>query len=359
MKKIQHILIVAPAFPENDQQGIVIPPLQLYLKEIRNRYPLVRISVISIHAPFFSTRYDWNGISVYPLNGKNGNLLLRPFIWLKGIFQIRKIHTLFPIDLVHSFWYNESTFLGSQLAKRFSIPHFATFMGQDAKKSNLYNRIINSKRIGKIALSQFQSEVYRTHSNQPIHAVIPFGISKYDSELEKAPSKTTLIDLICVSSLIELKRIDLFIDLVARLKVFFPSITAEIIGEGKLFVALTTKIKTLGLENNITLLGKLSRENCLARMKSAKILIHTSCYEGQGYVLNESLALGCTVITLSKSLLVKDKNYSIVNDTEELFLKSQETLSLSSLTKNPAIPIKMEDTLIAYDKLFQEFGISF
>jgi glycosyltransferase involved in cell wall biosynthesis len=359
LKKISHLVIIAPAFAHNEEDGIIIPPLQLYLAELTNKYPDLIVSVIALHFPFTKIPYRFNNCSVYPMNGHNGFVLFRPYIWLKTLSRLKKIHRETPIDCIHSFWYNEPALLGERMAKQIDVPHLSTLMGQDAKKDNTYLKLIRSKSMSRVTLSAFQKKVFESHSKYKINEIIPFGISDLDGDLWQLKPEERSLDLICVSSLIPLKQVHLFISLVAGIKTKIPDIKAIVVGDGIFKKIIEDHIKHFELEDNVKLLGKLPRKECLEWMNKSKILVHTSEYEGQGYVLNEALALGCKVAALSTSLEIENDHYYIAPDLQKLVTQVYEWLIDEAVEYESQVPVKMSDTVSNYEQLLQISGVSF
>lgn len=75
--KNKHILIVTPGFAANESDTTCIPPLYLYIKELKDQDPDWRISIIAIHYPFVKEKYLFFGATVYPYNGRNRKLPLQ------------------------------------------------------------------------------------------------------------------------------------------------------------------------------------------------------------------------------------------------------------------------------------------
>jgi glycosyltransferase involved in cell wall biosynthesis len=123
-------------------------------------------------------------------------------------------------------------------------------MGQDAKKDNTYLKLIRSKSMSRVTLSEFQKKVFESHSKYKINEIIPFGISDLDGDLWKLKSEERTIDLICVSSLIPLKQVHLFISLVAGIKTKIPDIKAIVVGDGIFKRIIEDHIKQFELESN-------------------------------------------------------------------------------------------------------------
>ncbi len=85
-----------------------------------------------------------------------------------------------------------------------------------------------------------------------------------------------------------------FIDIIKRLTVEKPDISAGMIGDGELMEECLVKVIDLSLEKNITLTGFL--DNPYSVMAKSKILCMTSEWEGFGLVAVEALALGLPVV---------------------------------------------------------------
>lgn len=86
----------------------------------------------------------------------------------------------------------------------------------------------------------------------------------------------------------------LFLDIIADLKQYKPDISAIMIGDGELKVEVKKKIKELGLESNVEMLG--FQKNPYIFLNQSKILLMPSSWEGFGLAAVEALALGLPVI---------------------------------------------------------------
>jgi glycosyltransferase involved in cell wall biosynthesis len=311
-KSKKHIVLITPGFPSNEMDTSCIPALQIFCKALIKNEEL-KLSVITLHYPFTTKSYAWNSIDVHPLGFQN-----RPSIPLisgrKVKNRIRDIHSKDPVDLLHSFWLGECSLAGYQFSRKNSIDHIITLMGQDARKGNRYARLLPVKEMNIISLSKFQQDLfyenYRAEST-----LIPWGV---DSK-SISPSAEKTIDVIGIGSLIPLKDYSAFIKIIHKLKVDFPDIKSEIIGEGKMRSKLEKQILALGLENNLTLLGSLSYEETQNRLAKSKVLLHTSQYESFGMVFAEALANN-TYIVSRRTGFAKMSDHWHTGDTEDDFI---------------------------------------
>lgn len=75
-----------------------------------------------------------------------------------------------------------------------------------------------------------------------------------------------------------------------------PTPHLVIIGGGKLRQDFERQIQNIGVENQVTLLGQVSRRDCTAIVSEATIFISSSIREGFGIALAEAMALGKPII---------------------------------------------------------------
>ncbi|MDD5433085.1 MAG: glycosyltransferase [Candidatus Pacebacteria bacterium] len=114
--------------------------------------------------------------------------------------------------------------------------------------------------------------------------------SQIEKEFLKAPVK-----IINVGGLDENKNQSLLIDAFELLLKKKPDASLFIIGTGEKEAHLREKIKELGLERKVFLLGW--KKDIFAYMKMADLLVHVSKYESFGNVLVEAMIYGAPVVT--------------------------------------------------------------
>ena len=321
----KNVLILTPGFPENENDSDCISPLQEYLKELLVNYSDLNISVIAVHYPYKRSVYLWNGITVYACGAKNCKQPLRLYYWCLSVLYALAINRNSKINLVHSFWLNETALIGSIICRLLKVKHVNTMMGQEVKQKNKYLKIINLKNIFKVALTGYQSKFFYQAFKMNPDKIISWGIKSFD-----VADKPRTIDLLGVGSLIPVKNFSLFIKIIKNLKDEFKTIKCVIIGQGEQYEELQGLIFKYGLSDNILLTGLLSRELVLSKMKESKILLHTSNYESFGFVIAEALAAGCYVVSREVGCASQsDKLFSLKENVQF------ETI-ISNLLKNAA-----------------------
>ena len=112
--------------------------------------------------------------------------------------------------------------------------------------------------------------------------------------LEGLPEQAEHKQIILLARLMPQKRIDLMIDIWAKLAKEYPEWKVKVLGEGILRPQLETKIRMLGLQDSFLLPGEV--KDVTSELQASGILCLTSEYEGFGIVLIEAMAKGIPVI---------------------------------------------------------------
>lgn len=127
--------------------------------------------------------------------------------------------------------------------------------------------------------------------------ICPSGIpeSYVLSEIPKNKFKQKKISFCFVGMLIPLKNVDIIIE---ALYLAFPErdFTFEILGEGMLADKISKKISQLELEDCITMIGKLPRNDVQEKMIETDVFVMVSKPEAFGLVYVEAMSKGCLTI---------------------------------------------------------------
>ena len=100
--------------------------------------------------------------------------------------------------------------------------------------------------------------------------------------------------IVSAGRLVPWKGFDVLIDAIGELP---EEIKLKIIGSGPERKKLELKIKNLGLENKIDLIGQLPHRELLQCFAGAEIFVLNTAYEGLSHVILEAMACGVPVIT--------------------------------------------------------------
>lgn len=311
--KKRHIIWVTPGFAANEQDSQCIPPMQLFAKALMETKDIV-LHIVSLHYPKSNTPYEWHGAQVYPCSKKGIGTMTRTRI--SAYQQTTKLLKHYPGALLHSFWMTDACLVTHLANRRFGAKHLVTLMGQDARPSNRYLRLLSSKQMTKVGLSQFHADQFFQTTGIKLDHIIPWGLP----DLSRESSGEKIYDVIGVGSLIPLKRYDFFIDLLTLVKKWNPSFSALLVGDGPERQKLEALAAEKGIADNLKFTGALPREEVLSLMGRSKVFLHTSSYESFGFVLMEALQQGTLVVSTPVGIAPEITNNIVVGtNSQELF----------------------------------------
>lgn len=341
-------IILTPGFPAHEADTTCLPAQQLFVQHLHEQFPAANIIVLSFQHPFSKNIYKWKGVQVVSFNGRNRGGLQRLHTWYKVRRHLAGLHRTHSIAGLFSFWCTECALVGERFARRYGLRHFIWILGQDARKSNKFVRIIKPAAASLVAMSDFLADEFeRNHFIRPQH-VICNGIDPRMFPQQQPPRS---IDVLGAGSLIALKQYDVFIHVIAQAKKSFPGIKAMIAGDGPERAALQSAIESQQLTHEVTLAGEKPHPEVLKLMQQSKIFLHTSSYEGFSTVSIEALYAGAHVISFCNPVYEKIPHWHVVRTKEEMLRKLIELLS-SAQDHEPVAPFLMSETAVKVMRLF-------
>ncbi len=338
-QKSKHIVVITPGFPADEQDTACIPALHVFALALA-QVPNINLTILPLHYPKAKYNYKWNEIQVHTLGGSTK--IMKPFLWRRAMRKFNVINSEMPVDIIHSFWLGECSFIGNRLATRYKIGHVTTVMGQDALPRNIYAKLLASTKMRLVCVSEFQRGIFKI--NYGIDAdVIPWGIAAGRAKSDKT------IDIIGVGSLTKLKNFSLFVDVIQKIRET-RKIGVAIVGSGPEEEILRRQIKRLGLEDTIKLKGRLSHEQTLEAISRARILLHTSRYESFGMIFPEALQSETKVVSFKTGCYFPSANWKTAESVEDF---AEKCIALLESGFAPAEnPFRIEKTVKQYLELY-------
>ncbi len=293
MKK--KLLFVIPIFPNSLEDDTIVPFIFQFCLYLNDNYNDLEIDIMTLRYPIKKDMYSLNSLNIYPVGGGFKNKWNSLRVIYKSVIKGISLFKQKRYDGVLSFWYYDTTIVGTILNRIFKIPHYTWMQGQDVKSDNKYLKFIKPQKNKLIVVGKNQNELLMQH--QGYKAKIIANVAINPKNFPELNVEKRNIDIIGVGNLGALKNYSFFIEIIAELKKTFKNINAVICGDGEERDMLLNKIKTLGLTKNVKLLGYVSNKKTRELMNNSKILLHTSKFEGNSTVVQEALFSGCKVIS--------------------------------------------------------------
>ncbi len=343
------MVILSPAFPENEAATYWVPSQQLMVKALKKNFPQVNIIVLALLYPYHRSSYLWHDVEVISFDGMHRRKFKRPGLWRDTWKALEKIHCKNDIIGLLSFWCGECAFVANYFARKHSLKHFIWICGQDARKTNRWVPFIRPKAQQLLAMSDFLvKEFYKNHGIRP-QRVIPNAI---DPEMFLPTNAQRDIDILAVGSFEPLKQYDVFTNVILQLKSSLPEIHAFHCGIGREQQKIELLIKSSGLENNLELLGAKTHEETIQLMQRTKLFLHTSSYEGFSTVCIEALSAGAHVISFHYPLGHAVSHWHVVNTPEEMRTKALDLLNDPTIEYSPVLIYTMDKSAKSIMNLF-------
>jgi len=255
-----------------------------------------------------------DGIEVYhprrPILPKRLAFHLNGILYYKCIYQfVIELSHRFDFDLIHAHVALPDGFAGALLTKEIQRPLVITIHGKDTANAQwstahrnprcnpaIFKALMSSSKV--VAVSNYVKrstmEIYPSLDSGKI-VVIHGGVDLTKCQLgEKERSGTMTI--LSVGPLIPLKGHRYTIDAMKEVVEAFPNCRLVIVGEGEEKEGLMRQVAGNGLQNCVSILNILPREQLLRLMSICDIFVLPSWAEGFGIVYLEAMAFGVPVI---------------------------------------------------------------
>lgn len=129
----------------------------------------------------------------------------------------------------------------------------------------------------------------------PIWAVsVGVNANKFVPEKGSIPETARKFDMITVSRLAKIKRVDLFLRIVAQLRENIPAVTAVIVGDGPEMAALKQLSAQLEIDGSVVFAGWTDKVSSLLRQSN--VFVMTSASEGLPLSLIEAMQAGIPAV---------------------------------------------------------------
>ncbi|MFC2156959.1 glycosyltransferase family 4 protein [Acidobacteriota bacterium] len=249
--------------------------------------PLVEVPDVENIFLLRNSPLEYNKVLSYsPPQGMNVLFLREIYKFIKAI----RICRTQSVDFVCGIFLRPHGLFAHWIGKMFKKPVIQIFIGNDVdflvNHSRVFKKLLSSSfRIGVRGSRSLHrlNELIRDEKRFFLHHNV------YSVQASSGGNQTRRdIDVLCVADFSRVKRIDVFIDVVSRLREVFPSIRAVMLGGGRRGPAYRRKIRRLGLESNIKLEGQV--EDVGSYMNRSRVFVLTSKAEGLPMSMVEAMS---------------------------------------------------------------------
>lgn len=287
--------------------------------------------------------------------GENRNKLIRLLTIVRIILVDRKRYDVILIDTYSSsaFYY---AVVSGWLARFLEKPYIPILRG-----GNLPQRLNDSPFLIKQLFNRAQRVVSVSHYLQQVFSTIrPIDLIPNFIELANYPFKKRdklSPRLLWVRSFHQIYNPQLAVRIVAALKLNHPDVSLTMVGPDKdgSMMEVRQLAKELGVERNIKITGKLSKEEWIKRAADHDIFINTTNFDNMPVSVVEAMALGLPVISTNVGgipYLIDHLNtgYLVVRDDLKTFCIAIEEL-LSNPVLGQTLSINAREKVLEFDKI--------
>jgi teichuronic acid biosynthesis glycosyltransferase TuaC len=304
-----HVLTLTPFYPVrgDDAQGCFVE---------ESLSSLVRLGVMNtVRAvrPFYrgsepvdNSALPAQWVCYFSLPGGSGLSSSGAFLFARLLPDIRRLHSLHPVDLIHAHSALPCGHAALLLSRELKIPFVITVHGLDAFSTRqvkgyggkLCARVSQSvyrSACAVICVSEKVRERVIDGAAGPVNTVVVYN--GVDPEMFSPPEREPDIPVVLsVGNLIPSKGHELLLRALAAIQSKFPELSLEIIGDGLEHSRLRRLADEQNIAGKVHFRGRQSRRHVADAMRRATVFALPSNYEGLGCVYLEAMAAGKPVI---------------------------------------------------------------
>ena len=254
-------------------------------------------------------------------------------------------------DITLAFFGVPCGFLALLLKWEYSVPYVVALRGSDVpgysrKYTWLYPILspligwIWKQAVAVIPNSTGLSELAKKSLPQQEFTVIENGVDtkQFFPDITKRPSDEFILTP-GASRITERKGLDYLIGAVALLVPKYPELRLKIMGDGNARPKLEALVKEKGLEEKVTFLGRIPREETAPYYQEASLFVMPSLNEGMSNAMLEALASGLPIVSTptggaaelisegKNGMLIEEKSAESIAAAIEIFLKDKSLVA--------------------------------
>ncbi len=309
-----HVLTLTPFYPVagDDAQGCFVAEPLSWLAElgvtntVRAARPFYRRGAAAQNSATPAPMVPARWVRFFALPGGWGLSSSGAFLFASLLPDIRRLHSLHPLHLIHAHSALPCGHAASLLSRELKIPFVVTAHGLDAFSTRqvggyagewcarVSRSVYHSARLVICVSEKVRDQVVegagaRVNTTVLYNGVDPQIFSPPDGEPD-APV------ILSVGNLIPVKGHELLLRGFAAIQDQFPGLSLEIIGDGPERSRLQKLANEQGIAGKVHFRGRQSRRQVADAMQRATVFALPSRYEGLGCVYLEAMSAGRPVI---------------------------------------------------------------
>jgi glycosyltransferase involved in cell wall biosynthesis len=329
-----------------------------YLLKEFSKIPNLKVDLVTSSTGAYKEEKIGKNITIYYLPiGKNSSNLhfqsqkdLIVYTWRAFFFSLKLIKRN-NYNLTHSFFTVPCGALSWFFCKWKKIPYIVSLRGSDvpgySERFGIIYKIITPfvkviwKNASKVFAnsSSFKDLALKIYSKKDI-GVITNGVSTEQFKprpIEEKIEKSEAFKILCGTRVTPRKGFRFLIQAIKKLKDNGRNVHLEIIGDGNEKEELRALVRSLGMENEVSFVGVVSRDSIKEYFSFARIFISTSLNEGMSNAMLEALASGLPIIATNtggtkemvrsglNGFVIKMKDVDDIVEKIEIIISNRET----------------------------------
>jgi glycosyltransferase involved in cell wall biosynthesis len=304
-----HVLTLTPFYPRAGDDGF-----GCFVGE-----PLAAVASVGIRntvfavQPFYHGRYRPSASGVpgrwfryFSFPGGLGLPTHGAFVFARIVSQVRKLHRLQPIDLIHAHAPLPCGHAAMLLSAELGLPYVVSVHGLDAFSTNqvrgragewcrrISQRVYRSSKRVICVSEHVREEVLRGTGRNCRTSVVYNGVDPDLFSPGQGVAGGPII--LAIGDLIPIKGFDVLLRAFAAVAAEFPKLTLQVIGEGPECSHLQALTQQLQLTDRVSFLERQSRQQVASAMRRCTLFVLPSRYEGLGCVYLEAMSVEKPVI---------------------------------------------------------------
>jgi teichuronic acid biosynthesis glycosyltransferase TuaC len=309
-----HVLVLTPFFPsrQNEVSGCFIAEPIEQLKQFGVDSSVIAVSPLhhTRKQAISSSAAEWLRFPQIP--GNLGLSSAGELLYARLLRRIRKLHSVKPIDVIHSHAALPCGYAAALLSRQLKVPFVVTVHGLDVFNSCFLTGIsVDWRRKASvrvygvaqtvICVSRKVEEILKTGMPTVTRSAVVYnGVDPnlFSPNPVVHPIKFEPVDLeiLIVGNLLRSKGHELVLQALKRLESSLPQLRCRIIGEGPESSQLEELSRDLGIEPQVQFVGRQNRSEVADAMRRCSVFVLPSRNEGLGCVYLEAMSCGKPVI---------------------------------------------------------------